>query len=59
MNEGYRCLSVSSGASMQMLWPVATTFGGWILFDEYLIPLQIVGAILILASIWRMSGSKA
>ncbi|MDF1858656.1 MAG: DMT family transporter [Verrucomicrobiales bacterium] len=59
MNEGYRCLSVSNGASMQMLWPVATTFGGWILFEEYLIPLQIVGAILILASILRMSGSKA
>ena len=57
MNEGYRCLPVSTGASIQMAWPVACTLAGWYLFGEFLIPLQIVGAILILASIWRMSVS--
>ncbi|MAS95390.1 MAG: hypothetical protein CMO55_19495 [Verrucomicrobiales bacterium] len=55
MNEGYRCLSVSAGASIQMLWPVATTTGGWLLFSESFLPAQIVGAILILASVWRVS----
>jgi drug/metabolite transporter (DMT)-like permease len=58
MNEGYRCLSVSAGASIQMLWPVATTMGGWFLFGERLASLQIAGAVLILASIWRVSVSK-
>lgn len=57
MNEGYRCLPVSTGASIQMAWPVACTVGGWYFFGEILIPLQIVGAVLILASIWRMSVS--
>lgn len=55
MNEGYRCLPVSTGASLQMLWPVATTAGGWVLFGERLILLQGIGAVLILAAIWRMS----
>ncbi|MEO0323791.1 MAG: DMT family transporter, partial [Myxococcota bacterium] len=32
MNEGYRCLSVATGASIQMLWPVGATVGGWVLF---------------------------
>ncbi len=58
MNEGYRCLSISSGASIQMLWPVLTTLGGWVLFDERLVSLQLVGAVLILVSIWRVSASK-
>ena len=58
MNEGYRCLSVSTGASIQMLWPVATTFGGWLLFSEKFLPIQIFGAILILASVWRVSAKK-
>tara|TARA_R110002096_G_scaffold212515_3_gene399985 strand:+ start:430 stop:1266 length:837 start_codon:yes stop_codon:yes gene_type:complete len=57
MNEGYRCLSVSAGASIQMLWPVMTTLGGWMLFDERLVALQAIGAVLILFSIWRVSAS--
>jgi drug/metabolite transporter (DMT)-like permease len=61
MNEGYRCLTVTSGATIQMLWPVSTTLGGWLLFAERFGPLQWVGAILILASIWQISvaGLKA
>lgn len=61
MNEGYRCLTVTTGATIQMLWPVSTTLGGWLLFSERFGPLQWVGAILILASIWRISvaGLKA
>lgn len=59
MNEGYRCLTVTTGASMQMLWPVATTTGGWLLFDESFGPLQWLGAVLILASIWRIATAAA
>lgn len=58
MNEGYRCLSVSLGASLQMLWPVSTVIGGWLLFDEQLAGLQFVGACIILASVWRLSVAK-
>ena len=61
MNEGYRCLTVTTGATIQMLWPVSTTLGGWLLFNETFGPLQWVGAALILTSIWRISvaGFKA
>lgn len=55
MNEGYRCLPVSLGASIQMLWPVATATGGWLLFRETLTGVQLVGAAIVLTSIWRMS----
>jgi len=55
MNEGYRCLTVTTGATIQMLWPVSTTLGGWLLFTERFGPLQWAGAILILASIWQIS----
>ncbi|NLT69875.1 MAG: DMT family transporter [Verrucomicrobiaceae bacterium] len=55
MNEGYRCLTVTTGATIQMLWPVSTTLGGWLLFSERFGPLQWAGAILILASVWRIS----
>ena len=59
MNEGYRCLSVSTGASMQMLWPVATTVGGMLLFDERFAFVQLVGAILMLVAVWRVSAKRA
>lgn len=55
MNEGFRCLTVATGASLQMLWPVATTAGGWLLFGETFATLQAVGAVLILVAIWRVA----
>lgn len=58
MNEGYRLLPVSTGASMQMLWPVTTGLGGWWLFSERLVALQFVGAVLVLASVWRISVAR-
>ncbi len=59
MNEGYRCLDVTTGASLQTLWPVATTLGGWLLFDERFGTMQWIGAALILASTWRIAVSAA
>ncbi len=55
MNEGYRCLTVTAGASLQMLWPVLTAIGGLAWFDERFAPLQVVGAVLILVSAWLVS----
>lgn len=58
MNEGYRCLTVASGAALQTLWPVATAIGGVAFFSERFLPLQIVGAILILVATWRVAARK-
>lgn len=58
MNEGFRCLDVTTGASIQTLWPVGTTFGGWLLFDERFGAGQWLGAVLILASILKIAASK-
>lgn len=59
MNEGYRCLTVSTGASLQMLWPVMTAAGGLAWFDERFALLQAVGAVLILGATWLISTQKA
>jgi drug/metabolite transporter (DMT)-like permease len=59
MNEGYRCLTVTTGASVQMLWPVATTVGGWLLFGERFGALQWLGASLILAAIFKITAGSA
>ncbi len=59
MNEGYRCLAVSTGASLQMLWPLLTALGGLAWFDERFTPLQAGGAVLILLATWFISTRKA
>lgn len=59
MNEGYRCLRVAAGASLQMAWPVFTSIGGFLLFQETYTFLQIGGAMLILLAIWRVSVVRA
>lgn len=59
MNEGYRCLTVSVGASLQMLWPVMTALGGLAWFDERFAALQVAGAALILTATWFVSTQKA
>lgn len=59
MNEGYRCLTVSTGAALQMLWPVVTAFAGLAWFDERFTALQIVGAATILTATWFISTQRA
>ena len=58
MNEGFRCLPVSAGASLQMLWPVLTAAGGWIWFGERFTLLQGAGGVLILAACWFLSAAR-
>jgi drug/metabolite transporter (DMT)-like permease len=52
MNEGYRCLAVSTGASIQMIWPVLTSIGGIVCFQEHFSSIQIAGAAIILLANW-------
>jgi len=58
MNEGYRCLAVSTGASLQMLWPVLTTLGGILLFGESFGLLQALGAAAILTATWFIAARR-
>jgi drug/metabolite transporter (DMT)-like permease len=55
MNEGYRCLAVSTGASIQMIWPVLTSIGGVLFFAEHFTRLQIAGAVIILLANWAIA----
>lgn len=55
MNEGFRCLAVSTGASIQMIWPVLTSIAGIFLFDERFGPWQIAGAAIILLANWMIA----
>jgi drug/metabolite transporter (DMT)-like permease len=59
MNEGYRCLAVSTGAALQMLWPVFTTLGGILLFGERFGLLQGIGAAAILTATWFIATRRA
>jgi len=59
MNEGYRCLAVSTGAALQMLWPLATALAGLAWFDEHFTTVQIVGAAMILSATWFISTRRA
>lgn len=59
MNEGYRVLSVTTGASIQMLWPVLTSLGGIYFFGETFALIQILGALVILLAIWRLTLDQA
>jgi len=59
MNEGYRILSVTTGASIQMLWPVLTSLGGIYFFHEAFALVQILGAVVILLAIWRLTLDQA
>lgn len=58
MNEGYRTLPVAAGASLQMLWPVMTSLGGFVWFGERFTAPQLAGAVLILLGTWRVAIGK-
>ena len=54
MTQAYRELSVARGSSMQMLLPLLTAAGGWLLFDERFAAVEIAGAALTLLATWRV-----
>lgn len=50
MTFSYRHLTVSKGASLQMLLPLTTALGGYVLFGERFTPLELGGAALTIAA---------
>ena len=54
MTFSYRTLSVARGSSIQMLLPLITATGGYLLFDETFTSTGIAGAILTLLATWQV-----
>jgi drug/metabolite transporter (DMT)-like permease len=54
MTRAYHDLSVSRGSAIQMLLPIATAAGGWLLFGETFRPLELVGASLTIIATWQI-----
>jgi drug/metabolite transporter (DMT)-like permease len=54
MTRAYHDLSVSRGSAIQMLLPIATATGGWLLFGETFQPLELAGASLTLLATWQI-----
>jgi len=55
MTFAYRHLDVSKGSSLQMLLPIVTAVGAWILFDESLGPIEILGACFTLGATYMVN----
>lgn len=54
MTYSYRTLSVARGSSMQMLLPLLTATGGYLLFNETFTSVGIAGAVLTLLATWQV-----
>ena len=54
MTRAYQFMSVSRGSSLQMLLPLATAAGGFMLFGETFHRWEIAGAALTLLATWRV-----
>jgi drug/metabolite transporter (DMT)-like permease len=54
MTRAYHDLSVSQGSAIQMLLPIATALGGWLLFDETFQPVEYAGAALTILATWQI-----
>lgn len=54
MTRAYHDLSVSRGSAIQMLLPITTAIGGWLLFDETFLPWELAGAGLTILATWQI-----
>jgi drug/metabolite transporter (DMT)-like permease len=59
MTNAYRTLPVSQGSSIQMLLPLATAAGAYLIFGERFTPVELAGAALTLFATWRVAAGKA
>lgn len=57
MTHAYRSLSVARGSSIQMILPIVTALGGWLLFGETFTAIELGGAALTLFATWRVLAS--
>jgi drug/metabolite transporter (DMT)-like permease len=58
MTSAYQRMSVARGASLQMALPVFTAAGAYVFFGESLELYELIGAIITLFAIWRLSTGK-
>ena len=58
MTNAYRTLPVSQGSSIQMLLPLVTAIGAFMMFGERFTPLELAGAALTLFATWRVAAGK-
>lgn len=58
MTRAYQFMSVSRGSSLQMLLPLFTSLGGFLIFGESFHPVEIAGALLTLLATWRVVASR-
>ena len=57
MTNAYRTLPVSRGSSVQMLLPLVTAAGAFVLFGERFTALELTGAALTLFATWRVAAA--
>lgn len=58
MTNAYRTMPVSQGSSIQMLLPITTSAGAWLLFTERFTGVEIAGAVVTLLATWRVASSR-
>ncbi|MEM9079171.1 MAG: DMT family transporter [Verrucomicrobiota bacterium] len=58
LTKGFYHLDVARGSALQMLLPIFTAAGAFILFDESFTPLELFGATLTLFATWRISVAR-
>lgn len=58
MTNAYRTLPVSQGSSIQMLLPLVTAAGAFVIFGERFTALELAGATLTLIATWRVASRR-
>jgi drug/metabolite transporter (DMT)-like permease len=58
MTNAYRLLPVSRGSSIQMLLPIVTAAGAFLLFGERFAAVEMAGAVVTLVATWRVAAAK-
>ena len=59
LTHSFRTLSVARGSAIQMILPIITALGAWLLFGETFTVMGLVGAIVTLFATWRVVAPKA
>lgn len=54
MTQAYREIPVSQGSAIQMLMPIVTAAGGYVIFGERFTPVELAGAALTLVATWQI-----
>lgn len=58
MTNAYQRLTIAHGSSLQMVLPIITSAGAFVFFKEKFQAYELVGALVTLFAIWRVTGGK-